>query len=559
MLPPLPFHQRSIAIFLPVVFCLQSCVTTDPKTGKPSIGETFKQTFANDDPCANNARNIGIVAGALIGALVGNKVAGGNKAVGTLVGLGLGGALGGFIGSEVDKRQCELAKIQKKYDLDMQVTPIEVQATQTTASAPAQSQKVGLSVSVVDVEGKPQFQSGSATLEADASVHFAEIARQYSLKTQLDALGPNASQQEKDKVAQALSVKRVLLIGHTDDTGSTSLNAELSEQRAREVTKVFKANGVAEDQLFYQGAGETLPVADNRTEQGRAKNRRVEIVDLSNEEVFNLYLKTRRANTAYYRPADSMTPVAQSKPVAAGSNKPKKAVPAAAKSEMPAANAAQPAAGDDKKRNMKSIPTPTATADNTIDFGGVPFNVALASLDVGELKSSGKTLRLISEAQASDMREIASCNLDRPRQSGAVKSFKSGKTYATSEFLPGLYGRTWHDTVGGHLVILNKVAVLSDGAAPANAPELKVYTRYDAVKGRNAKPDIDLAPAVNTYQGSQGLLYRVFADGKSGLECMDILFPANNASVAAGGKILYNHGGSDYVVDFKPRMAASQK
>ncbi|MGY1490229.1 OmpA family protein [Methylobacillus pratensis] len=550
-----PYPKKWTAIIVSLSLGLQSCVTTDPKTGKPSLGETFKQTFASDDPCANNARNIGIVAGALIGGLIGNKVSGSNKALGTAIGLGLGGALGGLIGSEVDKRQCELAKIQKKYDLDMQVTPIEVQATEANVSSVKQPQKVGLSVSVVDVNDKPQFQSGSAILEPNANIHFAEIARQYSLKTQLDALGPNATQQEKDKVAQAFKGKRVLLIGHTDDTGNTKLNAELSEKRARAVAALFKTNGVAEEQLYYQGAGETLPVADNRTDEGRAKNRRVEIVDLSNEEVFNLYLQTRHANTAYYRPAEPVAaPVKQagSNPVMVKSGSAKTVDKAVSKSAPP------PASRDVKKVVPKTVAPVTMVASHAIDFGGVPFNSQVASLDVGEVKSPSNGLRLISEAQASDMSAIRTCDLDRPRQTGAVKSLKGDKAVATSEHLPGLYGRSWYDNVGGHLVVLNKVSVLRDGAAPANAPELKVYTRYDASKA-NAKADVELNPAVNTYQGSNGLLYRVFAEGEAGIKCMDILWPQGSATETKGGKILYSRAGSDYVVDFKPKMVNVKK
>ncbi|MDR5172367.1 OmpA family protein [Methylobacillus flagellatus] len=554
-----PHPKKWTAIIVSLSLGLQSCVTTDPKTGKPSLGETFKQTFASDDPCANNARNIGIVAGALIGGLIGNKVSGSNKALGTVIGLGVGGALGGLIGSEVDKRQCELAKIQKKYDLEMQVSPIEVQATEanvSSAAQPQQPQKVGLSVSVVDVDGKPQFQSGSAILEPDANIHFAEIARQYSLKTQLDALGSNATQRERDEVAQAFKRKRVLLIGHTDDTGSTKLNAELSEQRARAVAALFKNNGVAEEQLYYQGAGETLPIADNRTDDGRAKNRRVEIVDLSNEEVFNLYLQTRHANTAYYRPAEqAATPGKQagSNTGVAKSGSAKTAEQAVSKS------ASSPVTAKDVKRVAPKTAAPgTMVASHSIDFGGVPFNSQVASLDVGEVKSPNKGLRLISEAQASDMSAIRTCDLDRPRQTGAVKSLKGDKAVATSDHLPGLYGRSWYDNVGGHLVMLNKVSVLRDGAAPANAPELKVYTRYDASKA-NARADVELNPAVNTYQGSNGLLYRVFAEGEAGIKCMDILWPQGSATETKGGKILYSRADRDYVVDFKPKMVNVKK
>lgn len=161
---------------------------------------------------------------------------------------------------------------------------------------------------------------------------------------------------------------------------------------------------------------------------------------------------------------------------------------------------------------------------------------------------------LISEAQANDMGSISSCSNDRPRNAGAVKSFKDGKAAATSEYLPGLYGRSWQDTVGGNLVMLNGVAVLRDGAAPANAPTLKVYANYNPSQNRNPKPDVTMIPAVNTYQGSNGLLYRVFTQGEHGMQCMDVLMPADGSPTAKAGKVIYGSKGSEFVSDFKPTM-----
>ena len=71
---------------------------------------------------------------------------------------------------------------------------------------------------------------------------------------------------------------RVGVEGHTDDTGTPAANKALSEARAKSVVAAITAQGIAEDRLTPAGFGQDKPVADNRTDEGRARNRRVEIV-----------------------------------------------------------------------------------------------------------------------------------------------------------------------------------------------------------------------------------------------------------------------------------------
>lgn len=558
------FKPSTRIIATPLLLCLalQGCVTTDPKTGKTSIKETFRQTFASDDPCANNARNIGILAGTILGGVIGSQV-GDGKAAGILLGIGIGGALGAFIGSEVDNRQCALSKIGEKYGLDMQVTPLAVSTAAASADASATTtdttQKVGLSVSVVDVEGKQQFNSGSGELQAEAKQHFSEIAKQYSAKEQVALIGKDQTEQEKKAIFDELSKKRILLIGHTDDTGNSKANADLSEKRAQSVAKLFKSMGVEESQLFYQGAGETMPVDDNATPEGRAKNRRVEIVDLTNDEAFKLYLQNKRAKTEYYRAVDvtdaknnmntSGTPSQTETKTAnkAPANK-KEKVTARTKKSNEKITASKTASKEVASKNTKKSPR------SWIDFGGAPVTHENSAVNLGEVATVKPKFSLISTAQASDMNQIRTCNLDRPRDSGVVKSLKDGKAFATNEHLPGLNGRSWQDTVGGNLIVLNRVAVLRDGATLANAPELKVYANYNPSKNRNPKPDVLITPPVNTYQGSNGLIYRVFAQGVNGLQCMDILMPADSSGLSKEGKVIYGDKDNALVADFKPKM-----
>lgn len=69
----------------------------------------------------------------------------------------------------------------------------------------------------------------------------------------------------------------VKVIGHTDSVGSLKSNQKLSERRAATVAEIIKAKGVPAEHIETMGKGETEPIADNKTKEGRAKNRRVEL------------------------------------------------------------------------------------------------------------------------------------------------------------------------------------------------------------------------------------------------------------------------------------------
>ncbi len=541
---------KPLVIVIAVAFSMQTHANdildagSNPNTAENYGGEVFKDNFNSDDPCAHNKRNIGLAIGTIAGAIIGNVVSKDkHKALGIIIGSVAGAGLGGFIGNELDSRQCELSKIQKKYDADIQTTPIKTSAPSTAAiqtnePATANNSVVGLSVNVVDNNNEPQFDSGSDVLTAKSQALFTEIATQYK---------PQSGVDEASKKAEvAARNRRVLLIGHTDDTGNSNQNAELSERRAKNVATLFKNAGVPESQIYYQGAGETMPQADNATETGRAQNRRVEIVDLSSDENFNLYLQNRRPNTEYYRPVEPQATVAaqenstekivvNNKPVITKTNK-----KLALKKET-------------KSINEMIVINDKQQLGDFIDFGGLPINNQNVAINIGELPAKPK-FSLINEVHASNLQTIASCNLDRPRSVGSVKSLKDSKIHATNEHLPGLNGRSWHDTVNGHLIVVNHVAVLRDGTTLENNPELKVYTNYNPSQNRNPKPDVSIIPSVNVYQGSNGVMYRVFANGAQGLQCMDILMPLNASGVAKTGKVIYGANNNLQVADFIPKI-----
>lgn len=73
---------------------------------------------------------------------------------------------------------------------------------------------------------------------------------------------------------------RVEIQGHTDDTGTADHNVDLSDKRAASVAQWLIGRGIADDRLTSKGYGATRPIADNRTVEGRAKNRRVQFLRL---------------------------------------------------------------------------------------------------------------------------------------------------------------------------------------------------------------------------------------------------------------------------------------
>jgi outer membrane protein OmpA-like peptidoglycan-associated protein len=89
------------------------------------------------------------------------------------------------------------------------------------------------------------------------------------------------AQEKLDHVAEALknqSDHRMIVEGHTDSQGTESSNMELSQRRAQSVREYLVSRGVPGDIISATGLGQSRPVADNRSAEGRANNRRVEII-----------------------------------------------------------------------------------------------------------------------------------------------------------------------------------------------------------------------------------------------------------------------------------------
>ncbi len=193
--------------------------------------------------CSNMTRSqkgaaIGGGAGAAIGALIGKKA--GNTAVGAIVGAAVGGTAGAVIGRRMDKQAEEIK--------------------QTIPNAEVIREGEGI---IVKFDSGILFDFDKAELKTNARTNIESLAA--SLKNNPET--------------------NITIIGHTDSQGTDAYNQGLSNRRAASVKSYAVAQGIASGRMSTQGRGETEPIADNTTEDGRAQNRRVEIVIVANEKM----------------------------------------------------------------------------------------------------------------------------------------------------------------------------------------------------------------------------------------------------------------------------------
>jgi outer membrane protein OmpA-like peptidoglycan-associated protein len=173
----------------------------------------------------------GAATGAAIGAIVGGgEGAGKGAAIGAVVGLLGGGLIGNYLDQQAKEMQAVLAE-------------------QDRLRREQERLELALSSDIL-------FASGSASLQPGARDKIRQLAR----------------------VLNRYPRTTIQVIGHTDSRGSEESNLELSRRRAQAVAEELVAAGVSPSRITTFGRGESSPVASNDTPEGRAQNRRVEII-----------------------------------------------------------------------------------------------------------------------------------------------------------------------------------------------------------------------------------------------------------------------------------------
>ncbi|MBI1250247.1 MAG: OmpA family protein [Alphaproteobacteria bacterium] len=201
-----------------LAFAVAACTTTDPYSGER----------------VPNRTGTGAIAGAVGGAAIGT-LAGGNDRRNAIIGAGIGALAGAAVGNYMDRQEAALREQLRNSGVGVTRTAED----EILLNLPSDI-TFGFNQDTVQSQFLPTIQQVAGTLG------------QYPSTT-------------------------VDIIGHADSVGTDEYNQNLSERRAMNVASVLVANGVQRPRVAAYGYGETAPIADNGTPDGRARNRRVEI------------------------------------------------------------------------------------------------------------------------------------------------------------------------------------------------------------------------------------------------------------------------------------------
>ena len=143
-----------------------------------------------------------------------------------------------------------------------------VAAAPAPAAAPAAPAAAPAAAAPAAMPAPAPAVATKVTYAADAFFDFDKSVPKPEGKAKLDDLASKV----KD-----INLEVIIAVGHTDSVGSDAYNQKLSVRRSEAVKAYLVSKGIEKNRVYTEGKGEKQPVADNKTKEGRAKNRRVEI------------------------------------------------------------------------------------------------------------------------------------------------------------------------------------------------------------------------------------------------------------------------------------------
>ncbi len=208
-----------LVFIISIAFLTQGCAT-DPFTGEQKVSKTAWGSL------------IGAAGGAAVGAAVtGHK----DRRKGMLIGAGVGALSGGAVGYYMDQQEAKLR--QRLQGSGVSVT------------------RQGDNI-ILNMPGNITFQTNSS----DINANFYNVLNSVVL------------------VLNEFNKTLIDVSGHTDSTGTDAINQPLSERRAASVGSYLASQGIDSRRIITTGYGKNRPIASNDTADGRAQNRRVELM-----------------------------------------------------------------------------------------------------------------------------------------------------------------------------------------------------------------------------------------------------------------------------------------
>lgn len=489
--------KKKIVLMLTVsIACLGSgCMTTMNKTWDENKGKI-----------------IGGGTGAVLGALAcdGDPLC---IAGGAIAGIALGGLW--------DKRQKDIAKLAEEQNIALQTKKVN------TFNAEKQS---GLEVTIDDSE---MFEVGSAELSSKSKQYFQSLANIYSENPQ-----------------------KIMVVGHTDATGSSEYNLDLSEKRAKAVAQTLADSGIPKQDIYFQGVGESQPIASNDTDDGRTSNRRVEIIEVDSIESIAAYSLERKSDSRFVSHSSKTTK--EKAQVNQHSSKSQISVPTSDVEVNEKVDESM------VENDITNTPKTDKTSTALVDFGGVPAS-SNSSVILAAGQQVDDSFSFFSTAYASE--SMTPCFMDSPRVAGAIQSLSDGEKLipenvlklneiAQTDYWPGANGSVWIDTVNGHLMALNGMRILKQTGGAIGQPEVLLYKDYS--KG-NKEVSYKMPIHIETYKGTDGLLVRSYFSDNSPYQCTDFVLGNNSYSTAKAGIIYYQKGTEIYEKKINLRRIKSEE
>jgi outer membrane protein OmpA-like peptidoglycan-associated protein len=194
----------------------------------------------------------GAAAGAGLGAIIGHQT--GNAGVGVAIGSAAGALGGALLGAQVDRTDEAIEERQRRIEEQDRMIAENARLLEELRQRgiDVRDSDRGVVINLPDV----LFESGRSELTQSARSTVHEIA---------------------EVLLQAPS-RRLAVEGHTDSIGTIEYNHRLSDARARQVAQELESSGIPGRIITTHAFGETTPIASNKTEQGRRRNRRVEVI-----------------------------------------------------------------------------------------------------------------------------------------------------------------------------------------------------------------------------------------------------------------------------------------